>query len=66
MRTGLSPHWVMGVLVLMSLLIVLVTMLGVYLQLGSTWIFGIDVLVWLVFDYTVNYFIHLNHREKYE
>ena len=66
LRTGLGPRWVMGVLVFISLLIVLVTMLGVHLQLGSTWIFCIDVVVWLIFDYTVNYFIHLNHRQKYE
>lgn len=65
LRTGLSTHWAMGVLVLMSLLIVLVTMLGVYLKFGNTWVFFIDLAVWFVFDYTVNYFIHLNHEERY-
>jgi len=66
LRTGLSARWVMAVLIMTSLLIVLVTMLGVWLHLGSTWIFLIDLGVWLVFDYTINYFIHKNHRKIYE
>ncbi|SEF96280.1 UDP-N-acetylmuramyl pentapeptide phosphotransferase/UDP-N-acetylglucosamine-1-phosphate transferase [Xylanibacter ruminicola] len=66
LRTGLSARWVMAVLIMTSLLIVLVTMLGVWLHLGSTWIFLIDLGVWLIFDYTINYFIHKNHRKIYE
>lgn len=66
LRTGLSARWVMAVLIMTSLLIVLVTMLGVWLHLESTWIFLIDLGVWLVFDYTINYFIHKNHRKIYE
>lgn len=66
LRTGLSARWVMAVLIMTSLLIVLVTMLGVWLHLGSTWIFLIDLGVWFVFDYTINYFIHKNHRKIYE
>jgi hypothetical protein len=41
-------------------------MLCVNLQLGATWIFIIDLGVWLAFDYMANYFIHKNHRKKYE
>lgn len=66
LRTGLSARWVMGVLVMVSLLIVLMTLVGVCHQWGTTWIFLIDLGVWLVFDYTANYFIHKNHRQKYE
>ena len=66
LRTGLSARWVMAVLIMTSLLIVLVTMLGVWLHMGSTWIFLIDLGVWLIFDYTINYFIHKNHRKIYE
>jgi hypothetical protein len=66
LRTGLSARWVMAVLVMVSLVIVLVTMMGVKLQLGATLIFFICLGVWLLFDYTVNYFIHKNHRKKYE
>lgn len=66
LRTGLSARWVMVVLNVVSLLIILVTILGVHLCLGSTWIFLIDLGVWLIFDYTVNYFIHKNHRKRYE
>ena len=66
LRTGLSARWVMAVLIMTSLLIVLVTMLGVWLHLGSTWIFLIDLGVWFIFDYTINYFIHKNHRKIYE
>lgn len=66
LRTGLNARWVMAVLIMTSLLIVLVTMLGVWLHLGSTWIFLIDLGVWFVFDYTINYFIHKNHRKIYE
>jgi hypothetical protein len=56
----------MAVLVMVSLLIVLVTILGVDLHLGATLIFLVDLGVWLIFDYTSNYFIHKNHRKKYE
>jgi hypothetical protein len=56
----------MAVLVMVSLLIVLVTILGVDLHLGATLIFLVDLGVWLIFDYTANYFIHKNHRKKYE
>ena len=66
LRTGLSARWVMVVLVMVSLVIVLVTIVGVRLQLGATWIFLIGLGVWLLFDYTANYFIHKNHRKKYE
>ena len=66
LRTGLSARWVMAVLVMVSLLIVLVTILGVDLHLGATLIFLVDLGVWLIFDYTANYFIHKNHRKKYE
>ena len=66
LRTGLSARWVMAVLVMVSLVIVLVTIMGVKLQLGATLIFFICLGVWLLFDYTVNYFIHKNHRKKYE
>ena len=66
LRTGLSARWVMAVLVMVSLVIVLMTMVGVKLKLGATLIFFIDLAIWLVFDYTANYYIHKNHRKKYE
>lgn len=66
LRTGISPRWVMLILVLVSLSIILVTKWCVDLRIGTTWIFLIDVGIWLVFDYTVNYFIHNNHRLRYE
>lgn len=66
LRTGLGARWVMAVLVLVSLLMVGVAVLGVCQQAGAMWIFMADLSVWLMFDYVVNYFIHLNHREKYE
>jgi UDP-N-acetylmuramyl pentapeptide phosphotransferase/UDP-N-acetylglucosamine-1-phosphate transferase len=66
LRTGLSARWAMGVLIFMSLLIVLATMLGVKMQVGTMWIFTIDLAVWLIFDYTVNIFIFKNNRKRYE
>ena len=66
LRTGMGSRWVMAVLVILSLFIVLVTMLGVYLSFGATLIFFIDLGVWLIFDYSINYFIHSNHRRRYE
>lgn len=66
LRTGMGSRWVMAVLVILSLFIVLVTMLGVYLSFGATLIFFIDLGVWLIFDYSINYFIHRNHRRRYE
>ena len=66
LRTGLGARWVMLILVLLSLLIVLVTMGCVKFSVGTMWIFFIDLAIWLCFDYTVNYFIHKNHRLRYE
>ena len=66
LRTGLGARWVMAILILVSLFIVMVTMLGVHFGLGNTWIFLVDLAVWLLFDYAVNYFIHKNHRKRYE
>lgn len=66
LRTGLGARWVMAVLVMMSSLIVLITMIGVYLSLDTTLIFFVDLGAWLAFDYSVNYFVHRNHRRKYE
>ena len=66
MRTGIGPRPTMAILVFLSLLIVLVTMGGVWLCLSTTVIFLIDLAIWLVFDSTVNFFIHRNHRLTYE
>ena len=66
LRTGIGSRWVMLILVLVSLSIVLVTKWCVDERIDTTWIFFIDLGVWLVFDYTVNYFIHRNHRLRYE
>ena len=66
LRTGIGSRWVMLILVLVSLSIVLVTKWCVDERIDNTWIFFIDLGVWLVFDYTVNYFIHRNHRLRYE
>ena len=66
LRTGLTSRWAMAVLVLLSLTIVLVTMLGVKLKLGTMLTFFVDLCVWLLFDYGVNYFIYKNHRSRYE
>ena len=66
LRTGIGSHWVMLILVVVSLSIILVTKWCVDLRIGNTWIFFIDVAIWLAFDYTVNYFIHHNHRLRYE
>lgn len=66
LRTGIGSRWVMLILVLLSLGIVLITKWCVDERIDTTWIFFIDLGVWLVFDYTVNYFIHRNHRLRYE
>ncbi len=66
LRTGIGPHLTMGIIVFVSLLMVLVTLIGVWHHIASTWIFLIDVLVWLAFDYSVNYFIHRNHSQRFE
>lgn len=66
LRTGIGSRWVMLILVLTSLIIVLVTMWCVKAQIDTTWIFFIVLGVWLVFDYSVNYFIYKNHRQRYE
>ena len=66
LRTGISSRCVMTVLVFVSLLLVLATMMGVFYHLGTTFVFLIDVLLWLVFDSTVNYYIRKNHRKRYE
>lgn len=66
LRTGIGSRWVMVILILVSLSIILVTKWCVNLRIGNTWICFIDVVIWLVFDYTVNYFIHHNHRLRYE
>ena len=66
LRTGIGSRWVMAIIVLVSLCIILVTKCCVDLRIGNTWIVLIDVAIWLVFDYTVNYFIHHNHRLRYE
>lgn len=66
LRTGLGSRWAMVVLILMSLAIVLATVMGVRMGVGSMWIFFIDLAVWLIFDYTVNIFIFKNNRQRYE
>ena len=66
LRTGISSRCVMTVLVFVSLLLVLATMMGVFYHLGTTFVFLIDVLLWLAFDSTVNYYIRKNHRKRYE
>jgi len=66
LRTGLSTRWAMGVLVALSALIVVVTVVGVRLHVGTTWLFLIDLAVWLIFDYSVNGFIYRNHSKRYE
>lgn len=66
LRTGIGPRWAMLILVLVSLSIILITKWCVELRIWTAWIFLIDVGVWLIFDYTVNYFIHNNHRLRYE
>ncbi len=66
LRTGLSIRWTMGVLVMLSLFIVIVTVVGVNLRIGTTLVFLLDLAVWLVFDYSVNYFVFKNHRNRYE
>lgn len=66
LRTGMDTHWAMMTLLLVSVSLVLITILCVYIRLNATWIFLIDLGIWLVFDYTVNYFIHKNHRSRYE
>ena len=66
LRTGIGSRWVMAIIVLVSLCIIIVTKCCVDLRIGNTWIVLIDVAIWLVFDYTVNYFIHHNHRLRYE
>ena len=66
LRTGIGPHLTMGIIVSVSLLMVLVTLAGVWYHIPSTWIFFLDVVVWLAFDYSVNYFIHRNHSQRFE
>jgi UDP-N-acetylmuramyl pentapeptide phosphotransferase/UDP-N-acetylglucosamine-1-phosphate transferase len=66
LRTGIGPHLTMGIIVFVSLLMVLVTLIGVWHHIASTWIFLLDVAVWLAFDYSVNYFIHRNHSQRFE
>ena len=66
LRTGIGPHLTMGIIVSVSLLMVLVTLAGVWYHIPSTWIFLLDVAVWLAFDYSVNYFVHRNHSQRFE
>jgi UDP-N-acetylmuramyl pentapeptide phosphotransferase/UDP-N-acetylglucosamine-1-phosphate transferase len=66
LRTGIGSRWVMMILVLMSMIFVVVTMWCIRLQIDTTWIFFIVLGVWLAFDYSVNYFIFKNHRQRYE
>ena len=66
LRTGIGPRLTMLTLVLTSLVIVLVTIWSVWMHIPTTWIFFIDLGVWLLFDYSVNYFIYKNHRLRYE
>jgi UDP-N-acetylmuramyl pentapeptide phosphotransferase/UDP-N-acetylglucosamine-1-phosphate transferase len=66
LRTGIGPHLTMGIIVSVSLLMVLVTLAGVWYHIPSTWIFLLDVAVWLAFDYSVNYFIHRTHSQRFE
>lgn len=66
LRTGIGPRLTMFVLILVSLTMVLITIWAVWVRIPTTWIFFIDVAFWLAFDYTVNYFIHKNHRQRYE
>jgi hypothetical protein len=56
----------MLILILASLTMVLITIWAVWVRISTTWIFFIDVGFWLAFDYTVNYFIYRNHRQRYE
>ena len=66
LRTGIGPRITMAVIVLVSLTIVLATLIGVHFHLQSTWIFLIDLAIWLIFDYLVNIFIYRNHRQRFE
>ena len=66
LRTGIGPRWAMLILVVLALVITMVTKACVNARLGTMWIFLIDLLIWLVFDYTVNFFIIHNHRLRYE
>ena len=66
LRTGIGPRITMAVIALVSLLIVSATLVGVFYHIPSTWIFLIDVAIWLAFDYSVNYFIYRNHRQRFE
>ncbi len=66
LRTGIGPRITMAVIVLVSLIIVLSTLIGVYYHIPSTWIFLIDLGIWLLFDYLVNLFIYRNHRQRFE
>lgn len=66
LRTGIGPRLTMFVLILVSLTMVLITIWAVWVRIPTTWIFFIDVAFWLAFDYTVNYFIYKNHRQRYE
>ena len=66
LRTGIGPRLTMLILILASLTMVLITIWAVWVRISTTWIFFIDVGFWLAFDYTVNYFIYRNHRQRYE
>lgn len=66
LRTGIGPRLTMLILILASLTMVLITIWAVWMRISTTWIFFIDVGFWLAFDYTVNYFIYRNHRQRYE
>ena len=66
LRTGIGPRLTMLILILASLTMVLITIWAVWVRISATWIFFIDVGFWLAFDYTVNYFIYRNHRQRYE
>ena len=66
LRTGIGPRLTMFILLLVSVAMVLITIWAVWVRIPTTWIFFIDVAFWLAFDYTVNYFIYKNHRQRYE
>lgn len=66
LRTGIGPRLTMFILILVSVAMVLITIWAVWVRIPTTWIFFIDVAFWLAFDYTVNYFIYKNHRQRYE
>ena len=66
LRTGVSSRCAMAILVNCSLVLILITVLGVWCRIASTWIFLFDVLVWIIFDNIINVFIRKNHRQQFE